>query len=59
MFTPAGRVPWQGEGPFRYDNDQRYLTVVHAVCDGWCAMLDTGGDVLEPIRVAWSRPAPP
>ena len=51
LFTPKRQVPWEGEGSFRYEADQRYLTVVHAVRDGWCALLDSDRGELEPIRV--------
>lgn len=52
LFTPERQVRWIGEGPFSYRPDERYLTIVHAVCEGWCAILDTGRDELVPIRVA-------
>jgi hypothetical protein len=28
---------------------ERYLVVVAAMCDGWCALLDTDRGELEPI----------
>ena len=51
IFTPERQIPWEGEGVFRYQTDERYLTIIHAVVDGWCAVLDTDRDELEPIRV--------
>ena len=51
IYTPEARIPWNGEGTFSYHPEQRYLTVVHAVVDGWCAVYDSEADVIEPIRV--------
>jgi predicted phosphodiesterase len=52
IVTPHGVVAWRGERPFRYAAGQRYLTTVHAVLEGWCAMFDVDADTIEPIRVA-------
>jgi hypothetical protein len=46
--TPDGPLAWSGERPIRFDPDQRYLVVVAAVCDGWCAIYDTEADLLTP-----------
>lgn len=51
VLTPERQVDWSGEETLRYRSDQRYLTVVNAVVNGWCALLDTDRDTLEPIRV--------
>lgn len=51
VFTPELQIAWDGEGTFRFQPDQRYLTLVHAVVDGWCAVMDTDRDELEPIRL--------
>lgn len=51
MFTTERQIPWRGEGVFRYEAGERYLTVVHAVVHGWCAVLDMERDTLEPVRV--------
>jgi predicted phosphodiesterase len=51
VFTPARQLDWNGESTFQYMPDQRFLTVVHAVTDGWCALLDTEQCTLEPIRL--------
>jgi len=51
LFTAEQRIEWDGHETIRYRSDQRYLTVVNAVLDGWCALLDTDHDELEPIRV--------
>jgi hypothetical protein len=52
LFTPEREIAWSGESTFRFQGGQRYLTVVNAVVNGWCALLDTERDELEPIRVA-------
>ena len=52
IFTRDGRVPWEGDHAFQYRADERYLTVVNSVLDGWCAVLDTEHDELQPIRVS-------
>lgn len=52
LFTPERQIPWDGEETFHYRGDQRYLTVVNSVCDGWCAVMNTDSDELEPVRVA-------
>ena len=50
LFTPEGQIAWDARQTFHYQADQRYLTVVNAVLDGWCAVMDTEADELEPIR---------
>ena len=51
VMTPDGPVEWEGERPFRYLPDVRYLTIVNSVDNGWCGLLDTDRDELEPIRL--------
>ena len=51
VFTPGGQIPWLGEETFSYQAGQRYLTTIHAVVAGWCAMFDSDRDSLEPIAV--------
>jgi hypothetical protein len=46
--TPTGALPWSGDQPIPFDSGNRYLVVVAAVCDGWCAIYDTESDVLTP-----------
>ncbi len=46
--TPAGRLDWGGCEPIRLAPPQRYLVVVHAVLDGWCATYDTETCKLTP-----------
>jgi len=50
-FTHDGQVPWEGERPLDYRSGQSCLTIVHAVRNGWCAMLDTERDVLQPVHI--------
>jgi hypothetical protein len=49
LGTPGGPLPWRGEKPVRLDSAKRYLVVVHAVCDGTCALFDTGTGDLTPF----------
>jgi hypothetical protein len=49
--TPDGPLKWSGERPIPFDPDVRYLVVIAAVCDGWCAIYDTETDVLTPCVV--------
>jgi hypothetical protein len=51
IATPHGIVRWSGEEPFRFQPGERYLAVIAAVCDGFCAIYDSTGDVLTPIRI--------
>jgi hypothetical protein len=51
ITTPAGLVPWQGDRQFVFDRGERYLVVVAAVCDGYCAVFDTAHDVLTPLPI--------
>ena len=51
VVTPEGALPWSGEGPITFEPTRRYLVVVAAVCDGWCAVFDTDGGELVPHRM--------
>jgi predicted phosphodiesterase len=55
--TPDGRLPWQGEAPLRM-GEGRYLVVIHAVCNGWCALHDTDTSELRPVRIPNSEGPP-
>jgi hypothetical protein len=46
--TPDGLLDWSGAGPLHFAPGRRYLVVVAAVRDGWCAIYDTETDVLTP-----------
>ncbi len=50
LATPEGVQPWAGDRPIVLDAAQRYLVAVHAVCDGRCALFDTGTSELFPFR---------
>jgi predicted phosphodiesterase len=52
--TPEGTLGWSGDGPLRLELERRYLVVIHAVCNGWCARYDTATGVLEPIHL-WAN----
>ncbi len=49
--TPEGPLDWPGDRPLQLDRAIRYLVVVAAVCDGWCAVYDTASDVLTPCNL--------
>jgi hypothetical protein len=44
-----GIVAWDGLTPIKLEPPERFLVVVAAVCDGWCAMYDTQSCELTPI----------
>lgn len=48
----AGRLEWDGIGPIRLAEPDRYLVSVPAVLSGWCALFDTGRSELTTIRCA-------
>jgi hypothetical protein len=50
VMTPAGAVPWDGEGPLELREAARYLIGVAPVVSGWCAVFDTRSSMLTPIR---------
>jgi predicted phosphodiesterase len=47
--TPRGRIEWEEGEPLVLRPSERYFVVVAAVCDGWCAILDTISGVLQPL----------
>jgi predicted phosphodiesterase len=49
--TSEGILPWDGSEPILLRPERRYLVVVAAVCDGWCAVFDTGSGKLYPYRL--------
>jgi hypothetical protein len=55
--TPNGPLTWAGDRPLVLERDERYLVVVAAVCDGWCATFDTATGELTPVRLPDSTPA--
>jgi hypothetical protein len=46
-----GPIAWDPTEPLRLAPGGRYLIGVHAVLDGWCALLDTAAGVLEAIDI--------
>lgn len=48
--TTHGTIDWTGNETLRFDPEQRYFVVVTAVCNGWCAHLDTNNWELEPLH---------
>ncbi len=53
--TPEGALPWSGQQPLPFNFTERYLVVIAAVCDGWCAIYDTESDVLTPYGLGSAR----
>jgi hypothetical protein len=54
--TREGPLPWSGDRPIQFRPDQRYLVVVAAVSNGWCAVYDTEADVLTPYDLRAESP---
>ena len=49
--TPRGCLDWDGTAPLQFQPGERYLVVIAAVADGWCAVYDTAARRLEPQRL--------
>jgi predicted phosphodiesterase len=49
--TPDGIVAWKGERPLDLSASAAWLIVIHAVAEGWCAVLDTSRETLFPHRL--------
>ena len=49
LAATEGLHPWVGDRPIVLDAPHRYLVSVHAVCDGRCALIDTGTNELIPF----------
>jgi predicted phosphodiesterase len=54
--TPEGTIPWDGNEAVLLSKEHRYLVVVAAVCEGWCAVYDTASGRLVPYRLSGSVP---
>jgi hypothetical protein len=52
--TPEGTLVWDGSNPIVLDAGKRYLVVVAAVCNGWCAVFDTESAELVTYRLTAS-----
>lgn len=50
--TPDGPVDWDGGSPLHLDPNERMFVVIAAMCEGWCAVLDTETGRLDPLRCA-------
>jgi len=48
---PGEVLDWRGETPLALDPSARYFVIIHAVADGWAALLDTTANVLTPLRL--------
>ncbi|MEZ6059258.1 MAG: metallophosphoesterase family protein [Planctomycetaceae bacterium] len=46
-----GDIPVSGLDPIEFRSGERYLVVVNAVVNGWCAVLDTDANMLTPHSV--------
>ena len=40
-------MPWSGDRPIQFSPNRRYLAVVAAIRDGYCAIYDTEADLLD------------
>ena len=49
LATPGNVLPWEGGGPVVLEPDRRRLIIVNAVVEGWCALFDTGSNLLTPL----------
>ncbi len=64
-FDRSGPLPWLGDAPFVFPEDRSTLMIVHAVCEGYTATLDTATRQLNPIDLYQGearpdrRPIPP
>lgn len=54
--SQGGILPWQGEEPIVLDPAERFMVVVGAVCDGWCAVYDSASARLEPHSLGATGP---
>jgi hypothetical protein len=54
LATADGVQAWVGDRPIVLDAGHRYLVAIHAVCDGWCALFDSGTNELVPFTVELS-----
>jgi hypothetical protein len=55
-ITADGRLGWSGDRPIAFEPDRRYLVVIAAVCNGWCAVYDTESDTLTPCDFRGETP---
>ena len=50
--TARGHLSWDGSVPIQLLPGERYLFVIHAVMNGYAAILDTEDNLLTPIHVS-------
>ena len=50
IATEDGPLSWDGESRLALKKEDRFLVVVGAVCDGWCAVFDTESSELNPVK---------
>lgn len=55
-MSSTGRIEWDGVRPITLSEPDRYLVVVSAVVDGWCAMFETERSILVPIPLRQDLP---
>jgi len=51
LVTPSGINDWAGEDTITLPPDQRFFIVIHALCRGHYAVLDTNSLELRPLTV--------
>jgi hypothetical protein len=51
VALPRGQLAWDGAEPILLRPNERYLVVVAAVCEGWCAVFDTDSREMTPIHL--------
>ncbi len=56
IATPEAILGWPGDEPMAFQEGERYLVVVAAICDGRYAVFDTEAMELTPFN---ERPLPP
>jgi predicted phosphodiesterase len=49
VVTPDGIQPWVGDAPIILEAGNRHLVAINAVCQGKCALFDTGTSLLTPF----------
>ena len=47
--SSRGALPWSGERALSLAGPERFFVVVGAVCDGYCALVDTTAELLVPF----------
>lgn len=58
VSSEAGQISFDAAQPFEFAAGNRYLMVIHAVLNGWCAVLDTETRVLTPHPIECAHQTP-